>query len=283
MAFIALKTRISAAILGAALTMGLAGAPAPARAETITVGGTGSAAPLIERLASAYKSQKPDFSIKIIDPPIGSNGAIRAVLSGAIDLAFPGKPLTAEERAKGGQDWELGRTPFLLATSKEAPPAGFSSEQLAAIYGGEVSAWPDGSPIRLVLRSPSESDTRLLRELSPAMDAAVEVALARAGMLVAANDLENVDMLEKTPGSLGATNLALLRARDCKLNAIPLNGVEPTLANLAQGRYPYAKSQYVVRGSKLAPAAEGFLAFVLSASGGALLDGAGYLSAPRQP
>jgi len=283
MAFIALKTRISAAILGAALTMGLAGAPASARAETITVGGTGSAAPLIERLASAYKSQKPDFSIKIIDPPIGSNGAIRAVLSGAIDLAFPGKPLAAEERAKGGQDWELGRTPFLLATSKEAPPAGFSSEQLAAIYGGEVSAWPDGSPIRLVLRSPSESDTRLLRELSPAMDAAVEVALARAGMLVAANDLENVDMLEKTPGSLGATNLALLQARDRKLNAIPLNGVEPTLANLAQGRYPHAKSQYVVRGSKLAPAAEGFLAFVLSASGGALLDGAGYLSAPRQP
>lgn len=283
MAFIALKTRISAAILGAALTMGLAGAPASARAETITVGGTGSAAPLIERLARAYKSQKPDFSIKIIDPPIGSNGAIRAVLSGAIDLAFPGKPLAAEERAKGGQDWELGRTPFLLATSKEAPPAGFSSEQLAAIYGGEVSAWPDGSPIRLVLRSPSESDTRLLRELSPAMGAAVDVALARAGMLVAANDQENVDMLEKTPGSLGATNLALLQARDRKLNAIPLNGVEPTLANLAQGRYPHAKSQYVVRGSKLAPAAEGFLAFVLSASGGALLDGAGYLSAPRQP
>jgi len=283
MQFTTLKPGISAIVRGVALAIGIAGVLMSARAETIAVGGTGSAAPLIERLAGAYKSQKPDFSIKIIEPPMGSNGAIRAVLAGAIDLAFPGKPLAAEERAKGGQNWELGRTPFLLATSKEAPPAGFSSEQLAAIYGGKVSAWPDGSPIRLVLRSPSESDTRLLRELSPAMDAAVEAALARTGMLVAANDLENADLLESTPGSLGSINLALLQARDRKLNAIPLNGVAPTLANLAQGSYPHAKSIYIVRGPKLAPAAEGFLAFVLSASGTALLDGAGYLPTPRQP
>jgi len=283
MPFIALKIRVAAAILGVALTVGLAGTSASARAETITVGGTGSATPLIERFASAYKSLKPDLSVKVIDPPMGSNGAVRAVLAGSVDLAFPGKPLTAEERAKGGQDWELGRTPFLVVTSKDAPSAGFSLEQMAAIYGGKVSTWPDGSPIRLVLRSPSESDTRLLRELSPAMDAAVEAALARTGMLVAANDQENVDMLENTPGSLGATNLALLQARDRKLSAIPLNGVAPTLANLAQGSYPHAKSIYVVRGSALSPAAQGFLEFVLSASGRAILDGAGYLAAPRQP
>ena len=230
MRFAALKSGIGANVLRLALAMGLAGSLASARAETITVGGTGSATPLIEQFARAYQSLKPEVSVKVVDPPMGSNGSIRAVLAGAIDLAMSGKPLAEAEKAQGGQDWELGRTPFLVVTSKQPQPPGFTFEQLAAIYGGEVTAWADGSPIRLVLRSPTESDTLILRQMSPAMGQAVETALARPGLPVAANDLENVDLLEKTPGSLGTTNLGLLQSRGGQLQALPLNGVAPTRA-----------------------------------------------------
>lgn len=283
MRFAALKTGIGANVLRLALAMGLAGSLASARAETITVGGTGSATPLIEQFARAYQSLKPEVSVKVIEPPMGSNGSIRAVLAGAIDLAVPGKPLAEAEKAQGGQDWELGRTPFLVVTSKQPQPTGFTFEQLAAIYGGKVTAWADGSPIRLVLRSPTESDTLILRQMSPAMDQAVETALARPGLPVAANDLENVGLLEKTPGSLGATNLGLLQSRGGQLQALPLNGVAPTLAALSRGTYPHSKSLYLARGPKLSPAAQGFLEFARSASGQEILNRAGYLPAPRQP
>ena len=283
MRFAALKSGIGANVLRLALAMGLAGSLASARAETITVGGTGSATPLIEQFARAYQSLKPEVSVKVIEPPMGSNGSIRAVLAGAIDLAMSGKPLAEAEKAQGGQDWELGRTPFLVVTSKQPQPPGFTFEQLAAIYGGKVTAWADGSPIRLVLRSPTESDTLILRQMSPAMDRAVETALARPGLPVAANDLENVGLLEKTPGSLGTTNLGLLQSRGGQLQALPLNGVAPTLAALTRGTYPHSKSLYLARGPKLSPAAQGFLEFALSAAGQEMLNRAGYLPAARQP
>ncbi|MGB5062924.1 MAG: substrate-binding domain-containing protein [Candidatus Competibacter sp.] len=262
---------------------GLASPVGLARAETLTVGGMGSSVPLIEQWAEAYGNLNPDVRVHVIEPPMGSNGSIRAVLAGAIDLAVPGKPLTEDEKAQGGQDWVLGRTPFLVVTEKEPPPPGFTIEQLAAIYSGKITTWTDGSPIRLVVRSLSESDTLILRKLSPGMDQAVDAALARPGMLVAAHDLENIELLEKTPGSLGTTNLALVQAQNRKLNALPIDGKAPTLAALRQGTYPYFKNLYIVRGPKLSPAAQGFLEFALSASGKEILDRSGYVPAPHQP
>lgn len=265
------------------LVASLANAADPARMETLTVGGTGSAMPLIGQFAQAYGSLEPNVKVRVVDPPLGSNGAIRAVLAGAVDLAVLGKPLTEAEKAQGCQDWELGRTPFLVVTERKLPLPGFTVEQLAAIYSGKMTTWSDGSPIRLVVRNLFESDTLILRKMSPDMDRAVDVALARPGMLVAANDLENIDLLERTPDSLGTSNLALVQAQNRKLNALPIDGKEPTLAALRQGTYPYSKSIYLARGPKLSPVAQGFLEFILSASGKEILDRAGYVPAPSRP
>lgn len=265
------------------LVASLANAADPARMETLTVGGTGSAMPLIGQFAQAYGSLEPNVKVRVVDPPLGSNGAIRAVLAGAVDLAVLGKPLTEAEKAQGCQDWELGRTPFLVVTERKLPLPGFTVEQLAAIYSGKMTTWSDGSPIRLVVRNLFESDTLILRKMSPDMDRAVDVALARPGMLVAANDLENIDLLERTPDSLGTSNLALVQAQNRKLNALPIDGKEPTLAAMRQGTYPYSKSIYLARGPKLSPVAQGFLEFILSASGKEILDRAGYVPAPSRP
>lgn len=265
------------------LVASLANAADPARMETLTVGGTGSAMPLIGQFAQAYGSLEPNVKVRVVDPPLGSNGAIRAVLAGAVDLAVLGKPLTEAEKAQGCQDWELGRTPFLVVTERKLPLPGFTVEQLAAIYSGKMTTWSDGSPIRLVVRNLFESDTLILRKMSPDMDRAVDVALARPGMLVAANDLENIDLLERTPDSLGTSNLALVQAQNRKLNALPIDGKEPTLAAMRQGTYPYSKSIYLARGPRLSPVAQGFLEFILSASGKEILDRAGYVPAPSQP
>ena len=265
------------------LVASLANAADPARMGTLTVGGTGSAMPLVGQFAQAYGSLEPNVKVRVVDPPLGSNGAIRAVLAGAVDLAVLGKPLTEAEKAQGCQDWELGRTPFLVVTERKLPLPGFTVEQLAAIYSGKMTTWSDGSPIRLVVRNLFESDTLILRKMSPDMDRAVDVALARPGMLVAANDLENIDLLERTPDSLGTSNLALVQAQNRKLNALPIDSKEPTLAALRQGTYPYSKSIYLARGPRLSPVAQGFLEFILSASGKEILDRAGYVPAPSRP
>lgn len=253
--------------------------PAMAAETVIQVGGTGSATPLIEALGKAYKRKALDVQIRVMHPPMGSSAALRAVMAGAIDLAFSGKPLGAAEREKGGQDWELGSTPFLLVTREPGRLGNVDLARLAEIYAGRVATWTDGAPIRLVLRAPQESDTLLLRNLSESMDKAVELAMTRTGLPVAANDLENVALLEKTPGALGTSNLALLIGLESSLHPVSLNGVAPTLANLEKGLYPHAKPIYAIRGPAISSSASRFLEFMLSAEGRKVIAKQGYLPA----
>jgi phosphate transport system substrate-binding protein len=266
-------------VIWGAIALVLAAASATAAETLIQAAGTGSATPLIEELAKAYGRKAPGIQIKVLMPPMGSSAAVRAVMAGAIDLAFSGKPLGGSEKDKGGQDIELGATPFLIVTREVGRMDNVNSERLAEIYSGQVTAWPDGSTIRLELRSPQESDTLLLRALSPAMDKAMGLALSRSGFPVAANDLDNVALLEKTPGSLGMSSLALLTGLKSDLHPVPLNGVAPTLSNLEKGLYPHDKPLYLVLGPHVSDAARGFVEFARSAEGRKVLAKQGYIPA----
>lgn len=260
----------------------LIASPLASAEATIKVAGTGSATPLLETLGKAYERKTPRIRVEVVLPPMGSSAAQRAVMGGAIDLALSAKPLAQADQEKGGEHRELGRTPFILIT-RERRLDNVNSETLAEIFGGRISAWPDGTPIRLILRPPTESDTILLRGLSPSMDKAMAQALSRPGVPIATNDLENMALLEKTPGALGMGNLALLTGLNSSLHPVPLNGVAPTLANLERGLYPQAKSLFVIRGPGISDAARGFLEFMHSAEGRKIVAKQGYIPVKREP
>lgn len=245
--------------------------------EVITIGGTGSASPLLESLGQAYQAQRPEARVRVVLPPMGSGAAIRAVMAGAIDLAAPAKPLNRAEWEQGGRYWELGQTPMAIVTREPNRLDNMTLERLADIYAARTTSWPDGASIRLVLRPEDEWDTKALRKLSPAMNQAVESALARPGVPEPNNDLDNADLLERTRGALGVTNLALIVGQSRRLFTVPVNGVAPTLDNLARGAYPYAKPLYLAHGPALSFQARDFLDFILSAQGQEILRRQGYL------
>lgn len=270
-------------ILALGLLLAGMGAQSDVRADaTVRVGGTGSAAPLMEALGQAYSRKAGKVRVEVVLPPMGSSAGLRAVMGGAIDLAFSAKPPAPAERDQGARHWELGRTPFLLATHEHRVD-NLDSGLLADIFAGRATAWPDGTPIRLVLRPATETDTLILRGMSPTMDQAMGAALSRHGLPVATNDLENLALMEKTPGSLGMTNLALLMGTNSGLRPVSLNGVAPTLENLERGRYPHGKSLFAIRGAALSEAAQGFLDFLLSAEGRKIIAKQGYLTVKPGP
>ena len=89
-------------------------------------------------------------------------------------------------------------------------------------------------------------DNALLRGLSPEMAAAMDVAFTLEGLLVAVTNQECDDILSRTPGSIGPTSLTELRPTSRLSCRLTLNGVAPTLPNLASGAYPIAKTLIAV-------------------------------------
>jgi phosphate transport system substrate-binding protein len=247
----------------------------------LLVGGTGTAEPLMKLLIEVFNKQAPDVNVKVVSPPLGSSGGAKALLAGRIDLAVISRPLKAEEKAILGRHFVIGTTPFVLATNGGLRRNGFTPDELAGVYEGRLQTWDTGAVIRLVLRTRDDSDTHQLMAMSPAMDKAVRDSDQRQGMVFGNDDLDTLQLITRTPGSLGPTSLGLLKTTDSRLAVLAINGVTPSVATLKNGRYPWSKELIVVLPSKASPAAEKFADFLRSGKAGAVLLRYDYL--PTRP
>lgn len=249
--------------------------PAQSAAQSLKVGGAGSGLGIMRVLGAAYSERHPDVSL-VVSPSMGSNGGIKAVQAGALDISISSRPLAAEEmQALDGL--LVAKTPFILATQKSSPYQTISTQQLLDFYTGAATAWPNGQPVRLILRPAKESDNVALKQFSPAMENALNAALARTGLLVAFTDQDTADALEKQAGSLGPSTLALVLSEQRSIKPLAFNGVTPSVEALKDGSYPYHKPLYVVTRSAPSPLVKEFIDFMQSPAGNQILTRNGLL------
>lgn len=271
-------------VAGSVLTLGLGGCPAWATgagaSSVLRLGGTGCALALGRILVEGLSVKHPGVSLEIV-PSLGSSGGIKALAAGVIDVALSGRPLKDEERAKGLVAHPFARSPLGFASPADVTAEGLTLAEIADIYTGRTVSWPDGSPLRLVLRPEGDQDSTILRGMAPFMAAAVDSAFTRAGLITAATDQENLDTLERLPGSLGTALLGQVRAEGRSLKMLSLDGVAPSTDTLLSGRYRHQKTIYLVLRSEPSPLAAMFAAFVASPSGHDLLVGVGGFLPPE--
>lgn len=234
--------------------------PLSALAETITVGGVGSISPLLKQLGAEYAKRNPGIEIKVIHPPIGTSGGLRALADGKVDIALSGRALKPDE-AEQATLWM--QTPLVLATLG-GKSKGVTFSQIADIYAGRQTSWDDGKPIRLVLRGLQESETQSLRSMSAEIDQAVSEALKRSDLPVAENDINAIEILSSITGSLGTTSLGLIKSENAKLQPLPINGQLPNLKSLENGRYPWRRLYHLVTKPHPSPATAAFMAYLNS-------------------
>lgn len=249
---------------------------ATARGEEIKIGGTGGALGTMRLLADAYKKLQTDVNVVIV-PNLGSSGGIKAVLSGAIQIGLSSRPLKEAEIGQGAESIEYARTPFVFATPlKNGAVSAVSVRQLVEIYSGKMERWPDGTKIRLVLRPESDSDTELVGINWPELRQVSRLAGKRPGALIGVTDGEAADYLEKLPGAIGTTTLALILSEQRSLKALKLDDVQPSTKGIADGSYPYYKSLLLVTGPKTSASARKFIAFVQFPAGREILARTGH-------
>jgi len=254
-------------------------APVPGAGDVLRISGTGSALGAIRELVPAFEKAHPGVTVRLL-PSIGSAGAIQAVRERALEVGISGRPLLPGELAAGLLEVAYARTPFVFAVGPRVTATSLGPGQLARIYRGETTTWPDGERIRPVLRPGTDVDTLTIQAISPELDAAMEVALAREGLLMAATNQDCNELLARTPGSVGPTTLSQLKTEVHSLRPLAWNGVEPTVANLASGVYPLAKALHAVVRAPVSAPAHRFLEFLGSAEARRILERTGNLPAP---
>jgi phosphate transport system substrate-binding protein len=262
---------------------GISGIPKTAYAETLKIGGTGFALGVMQLLATSFENQFPDEKIKVY-PSLGSSGGIKALSEGALDIGLSSRALKEDEIGKGMSALEIGRTPFVFVVNNNVNKNDLTFQELESIYSSQLLSWPDGTRIRLILRPQKETDTYVVRKITPAMEDAVALSFSREGMNVAITDQENADVIEKTKGALGGGTLAQILSENRHVKVLSLNGVNPSVEALVDGSYPWFKSIFLVTTVNNSRAVKRFKEFIVSEAGRTILKSNGImiLTSPKR-
>jgi phosphate transport system substrate-binding protein len=244
--------------------------------DTIRINGSGSSLEMMKPLMEAYGRSSQDVFFTM-GRPLGSSGAIKALLAGVIDIAVASRALKPEEIAQGAKVKHFGKTPLAIVTKKNISIKTISTKELEDIYSGEKRKWSNGETIRVILRPNEDTDTKILKGLSPGMAEAVAKAHRRQGMILAVTDPESNETVSRTSGSIGTAGLTGILFGEVPLKVIALNGVMPNIKTLADGTYPLAKSINFVTTGKLPYAAAKFIDFIYSKKGRAIAEKIGVL------
>jgi phosphate transport system substrate-binding protein len=248
----------------------------PVHGDTIRVAGLGGALEAMRLVAEAFQKTHPQIKVTIVRG-LGSRGGLKALQAGAADIAVSGPPAPAEP---GLRSVELGRSPIIFTDAGGRSVVGVTMADLVEIYSGRRMVWPDGSRVRVILRPIGDSDTALLRALSPAMSRAIDDGFKVPGVKIAATDREAADAIGSIPGAFGMSTLLQVRAEARPLVPALVDGVAPGLPALANRSYPYAKTFYLVTRSQSTVAVQQYLSFLASPAGRELLTGLGLQVAP---
>lgn len=268
----AMQRLLSTLFVGAAAL--LAPWTASAAADVLRIGGTGGATALLMHLSKPF-AQTTGIAIEVI-PSLGSGGAIKAVAAGALDVAITGRTLSAAELGSGLAEVASIRTPFVYATSHHGPVS-MSEGEIVGAFAVSAATWPDGAPIKLILRPRVEDDNGIAASLFPGMQAAADLARQRAELPVATTDQDNADLAESLNGSLIAATYTQITMEHRDLRLIAIEGVSPGIDAFESGRYRYTKVFRIIRSQQPSAVAEQFTRFLASDGGARALREAGCL------
>ncbi|MBD2518382.1 substrate-binding domain-containing protein [Nostoc sp. FACHB-973] len=241
----------------------------------IKIGGSSSTVTVLKLLAQAYQSQNTNVKIEFISNS-QSEGAIAALKNDIIDIAGSSHELKPEEDNGKIQYREIAQDLLVVATNKNVKNViNLSSEQLKAIYKGDISNWRElgGADANIVLldRPEDESAKKLLRKYYLGDDKTTTKAV------ILNKEGELIETLQSTPNSIGTFSLASSLINKLPVNHLNLNGVAPQAQNFANGKYQMVRHIGILWEKAPSAATQDFIDFIFSSEGKKILKNNGFL------
>ena len=249
---------------------------APAAEElsgTVNVNGSTSMGDVIAALTEGFNEINPDVQINYTGS--GSGAGIEGVLAGTCDLGLSSRALSEDEKGQGAVENIIAKDGVAIVINPENTVADLTTEQIAAIYTGEITNWSEvGGPDAeiAVLGRDSASGTR----------SAFEEILGIVDSCVYLNEYSSTgDVIGNVASNPNAIGYASLSAVDDSVVAVAVNGVTPTEETVADGSFAIQRPFVIVtvEGTELSPAAQAFLDYAMSAEVADIIAAAGAVSA----
>ncbi|GAA0085458.1 phosphate ABC transporter substrate-binding protein [Clostridium sp. CTA-7] len=229
---------------------------------TISISGSTSVGPLMEKLAEKYESDNKNISIEINQ--VGSSAGIKDTINGVSELGMSSRELKPEE-AKEVKGTVIAYDGIAIITNKNNPIKNITLDEIKGIYTGKITNWKEiegGKDAPIVVASREEgSGTR---------DAFQEIVKYKSEELRSDAMISNGNggLKEMVAGNENAIGFVSFEYLDDKVNIVNVEGIEPNADLVKSGQYKISRPFLVLsKEGDLTEDGQKLIDFILSDAG----------------
>ncbi|SMC22595.1 phosphate ABC transporter substrate-binding protein, PhoT family [Desulfacinum hydrothermale DSM 13146] len=242
---------------------------------TLRISGGTAHIPVMKALAREVMTRYPAIRITIAGG--GSGVGIKQVGEGLVDIGNSGRRPTDQEISAYGlrlHRWAVDGVAAVV--HPENPVRSLTSRQVQDIFAGRVTNWKEvGGPDRAihVFTRDEASGTRHVFWKK----ALGKGAIRKDADVVPSNGAMKT-AVATDPAAIGYISVGYV---DETVQALALDGVEPSLENVRSGRYPVARGLYSNTKGQPSALAQAFLDLLFAPEGRRIIASKGYIPADR--
>ena len=249
--------------------------------QTLTLAGSTTVLPIAEKAAEAFMAENPNVIIEVSGG--GSSTGVTSVGEGTVDIGNASRAIKDSEfeQFPDLQVFTIAYDGIAIVTNKDISLLNLDVEDVRAIFAGEITNYskvggPDAE-IVVVSREEGSGTRGAFEEMVMAYkdDAGetVETPITETAQLQSSNGAVKT-MVAETPNTIGFLSFGYL---DDSINAVPVGGVQATVANAKNGSYPIVRPLNMLTNGAPNEVAQAFLDYILGAEGQALVVEEGYM------
>ena len=245
-----------------ALAMGACGE----KAATVTVSGSSSVTPIMEKLAAEY--EKAHKNVRITVNMSSSGSGIKDTQNGLNDFGMASRDLKADKET-GVKGEVLCRDGIALIGNKDCTFDNVKKADVKALF--ESNTPIPGTLITAAIGRDEGSGTR------SAFDELLEIKSYNKGVSTVAETGSVIESIQGATNSIGYISYGSLSD---KVKAVNLDGVACTTENIVNGTYALQRPFLIVlkEGSALSEAAQGFYDYIMSKEAQSIITANKYIS-----
>lgn len=250
------------AICGSVALLGGCGG---SKKENITVSGSSSVTPIMEKLAAEYEKTN---DVRITINMSSSGAGISDTQNGLNDFGMSSRELKDGETGVTGTT--LCMDGIALIVNKDCPVTDVSKEDVKALYENGTAI--PGTSITAAIGRDASSGTRT------AFDELLKIENGYAKSVATLQETGNViEAIQGATNSIGYISYGSLQDT---VKAVSLDGIECNVENIMSGTYSLQRPFVIVlrENGELSEAAQGFYDYIMSAEAQSVITGAGYIS-----
>ena len=219
------------ALLGVAVTAAAAG-------DKLVLTGSSTIAPLALELGKRFEKLHPGIRIDVQSG--GSSRGVADVRSGLADIGLVSRALKPEESDLVAHT--IARDGVSIILHRSNPVQSLRDEQIKAIYTGRITNWKEvgGQDARITVVNKAEGRSTLELFLHHFKLKNSEIK----AQAIIGDNAQGIKTVAGNPGALGYVSIGTAEfeaAQGTPIKLLPMDGVEATVANVRDGRFPLSR------------------------------------------